>query len=89
MKVETIQVGELETNCYLLDINNNVVIIDPGDDFLKIKKAIGSRKVVGLLITHFHFDHIGALEEVISYYDLHINQVNDKHFLVMIIVSVA
>ena len=80
MKVEIIQVGELETNCYLLDINNNVVIIDPGDDFLKIKKAIGSRKVVGLLITHFHFDHIGALEEVISYYDLHINQVNDKHF---------
>ncbi len=85
MKVEIIQVGELETNCYLLDINNNVVIIDPGDDFLKIKKAIGSRKVVGLLITHFHFDHIGALEEVISYYDLHINQVNDKHFKYKII----
>ena len=80
MKVETIQVGEIETNCYLLDINNKVVIVDPGDEFLKIKKAIGSRKVVGLLITHFHFDHIGALEEVISYYDLSINKVTDKNF---------
>ena len=85
MKVETIQVGEIETNCYLLDINNKVVIVDPGDEFLKIKKAIGSRKVVGLLITHFHFDHIGALEEVISYYDLSINKVTDKNFKYQVI----
>ena len=81
MKIETIIVGELETNCYLLDINNEVVIIDPGDDFNIIKKAIGNRKVVGLLLTHFHSDHIGALEEVISYYDLHVNKVNSKKFI--------
>ncbi len=80
MKVETIEVGELSTNCYLLDINNKVVIVDPGDDFFKIKKAVGSRKVVGLLLTHFHFDHIGALEEVISYYNVSINKVNDENF---------
>ena len=81
MKVETVQVGYLETNCYLLDINNKVVIIDPGDDFFKIKKAVGNRKVVGVLITHFHGDHIGALEEVLSYYDADLNKVNDKSFI--------
>lgn len=81
MKIETIQVGELETNCYLLDIDNKVVVIDPGDDFPKIKKAIGNRKVVGVLITHFHGDHIGALEEVLSYYDVDLNKVSDKNFV--------
>lgn len=85
MKVEIIKVGELATNCYLLDIDNEVVIIDPGDDFLKIKKAIGERKVVGVLITHFHQDHIGALEEILSYYDLEINKVKSSKFKYKII----
>ena len=66
MKIETLQVGDLDTNCYILDINNKVVIIDPGDDFDRIKKQIGNREVVGVLITHFHFDHIGDLEEVMK-----------------------
>ncbi len=73
MNIETIQVGELETNCYILSIGNECIIIDPGEDFLKIKKAIGDRKVIGCLVTHFHPDHIGALEEVSSYYDIEIN----------------
>lgn len=81
MKIEIVKVGELETNCYLLDIDGEVVIIDPGDEFYKIKKAINNRKVVGLLITHFHFDHIGALEEILGYYNLEINKVNNPKFV--------
>ena len=80
MKIETLQVGDLDTNCYILDINNKVVIIDPGDDFDRIKKQIGNREVVGVLITHFHFDHIGAIEEVIGYYNVETNKVNSKAF---------
>ena len=80
MKVEIVEVGDLSTNCYLLDINNKVVIIDPGDEFNKIKKAVGDRKVVGVLVTHFHGDHIGALEEVLSYYETDLNKVKDKNF---------
>jgi len=80
MKIERIVVGELSTNCYLLSIDNEVVIIDPGDDFEKIKNQVGERKVVGVLITHFHFDHIGALEEVIGYYNVETNKVKSKNF---------
>ncbi len=80
MQIETIEVGDLNTNCYLLDINNEVVIIDPGDEFDKIKKAVNNRKVVGVLITHFHFDHIGALEEVIGYYNVDTNKINSPKF---------
>ncbi|MBO7523142.1 MAG: MBL fold metallo-hydrolase, partial [Bacteroidales bacterium] len=48
--------------------------------FSKIKEYLKGKKVVGCLITHFHGDHIGALEEVLSYYDLDINKINSKKF---------
>lgn len=69
MDIECIKVGPLETNCYLLSKDNMTIIIDPGDDFLKIKKKI-QNKVVCVLITHSHFDHIGALEGVKNYYEV-------------------
>lgn len=81
MKITTLQVGDLATNCYLLEKNNKVLIIDPGDEFSKIKAEINNKKVVGCLVTHFHFDHIGALEEVLSYYDLDVNKVTDPDFV--------
>lgn len=85
MKIENLVVGDLATNCYLLSINEECIIIDPGDEFSKIKKAIKDKKVVGCLLTHFHFDHIGALEEVLSYYDLEINKVKSNNFYFEII----
>lgn len=80
MKIEKIEVGYLNTNCYILKIDDECVIIDPGDEFPKIKKAVGDNKVVGVLVTHFHQDHIYALEEVLSYYDAELNKVNSTKF---------
>lgn len=80
MRITTLQVGNLATNCYLLEKNNKVLIIDPGDEFSKIKAEINDKKVIGCLVTHFHFDHIGALEEVLSYYDLDVNKVTNPDF---------
>jgi glyoxylase-like metal-dependent hydrolase (beta-lactamase superfamily II) len=74
MDIKVIKVGPLETNCYILTIDNECIIIDPGDDFNKIKSEIGSNKVIGCLVTHFHQDHIEALEEVVSHYDVEINK---------------
>ena len=74
MNIEKIIVGDLETNCYILSKGNECLIIDPGDEFLKIKEAIGNRKVIGCLVTHFHPDHIGALEEVLSFYNIEVNK---------------
>ena len=74
MDIKVIKVGPLETNCYILTIENESIIIDPGDDFNKIKEAIGTNKIIGCLVTHFHQDHIEALEEVVSHYDVEINK---------------
>lgn len=81
MLIEKIVVGSLETNCYLvINKKNEVLIIDPGDNFQKIKEKVNKRKVKGILVTHEHFDHIGALEEVESEYNVEVNNFIIKNF---------
>jgi glyoxylase-like metal-dependent hydrolase (beta-lactamase superfamily II) len=64
MIFETIVVGALEVNCYILSCGQSAsaIIIDPGDDAARIKKALASHKLSpGMVInTHGHYDHIGA-----------------------------
>lgn len=71
MVVDRVIVGILDTNTYILSKNNKVLIIDPGADKDKIINKINNKEVVGVLITHFHDDHIGALEDICNYY--HVN----------------
>lgn len=63
MNVEIVVVGIIGTNCYILSIDNHVLIIDPGDEFDKIMNVVNNRIIDGVLITHNHFDHIGAKED--------------------------
>ena len=70
MKIEVISVGKLRCNCYLLEIDGKVLVIDPGDDYDKIIDKIGNRELVGIIITHYHFDHIGALDSFVKNYDV-------------------
>lgn len=69
MKIETIKVGYLETNCYILIKDDKCLIIDPGDESDKIISKIGNLKVEGIIITHYHFDHIGALDDIKNKYN--------------------
>ena len=66
MEVKTIVTGTLEENCYVLIKDDKCLVIDPGSDYYNIKEAIGDKKVLGVLITHSHFDHVGALRNFLS-----------------------
>lgn len=66
MKIKKVITGVLDENCYVLIKNNTAIIIDPGDDYLDIKETIGENKVLAVLITHSHFDHIGALRNFLT-----------------------
>lgn len=72
MIVENVKTGYLEENCYVVSIGNESLIIDPGDDFDKIKNLVNGKKVLAILITHYHFDHVGALEDTKKYYNANV-----------------
>lgn len=63
MNIQTLSLGPLETNCYILWQKDpqKVVLIDPGDDVPALQKALRGKTVAGVLITHAHFDHILGL----------------------------
>lgn len=60
-ELEKVIVGQLQENCYILTVNNKTFLIDPGDEPDKIEKNLKEKNVVAILVTHHHFDHIGAL----------------------------
>ncbi len=78
MEIKKLVLGSLKTNCYIVIKNNECLIIDPAEEAEVIKDACQNYKVVGILVTHHHFDHIGALNELEKYYHLKHNTFNDS-----------
>lgn len=66
METEKIVTGLLDENCYVLKKNGSCLIVDPGDDYSNIKEVVGDAKVLAVLLTHSHFDHIGALRNFLT-----------------------
>ncbi|HZO35843.1 MAG TPA: MBL fold metallo-hydrolase [Solirubrobacteraceae bacterium] len=68
MDVRTLTVGPLKENCYLVrrDGAGSAVLIDPGEEPSRLIEAITEAGVTldAILLTHTHFDHIGAVAPV-------------------------
>lgn len=67
-------VGSVSTNCYLLKNKETgeMLIIDPGDNAGKIEQKILEMqgKPIAILLTHGHFDHILAADEIRKKYNV-------------------
>jgi len=65
LRVERLEVGELQTNCYLVWVEGaeSAIIVDPGAEADRIRAEITARKLKpnAILLTHAHFDHCGAV----------------------------
>ena len=64
MRIERYVVGALLTNCYLLESKGEAVVIDPGDITPELSEALAKTKLLYILLTHGHFDHVSAAEAV-------------------------
>ena len=70
MEVLKLTVGDMASNCYIIKKDNQVLIVDPGDWPDKIIASINKdEKVLAVLLTHGHFDHIQALDEVVAHFN--------------------
>lgn len=58
MEVKTFVVGPLLTNCYLIFSKDEAVFIDPGAFTKEMLKEIEDKKLLYIILTHYHWDHI-------------------------------
>lgn len=61
--------GIMEQNTYVLLKGKFALIIDAGAEIEEVKEVIGTRKVVGVMLTHLHFDHFWYVEEYLETFD--------------------
>lgn len=70
MKQVTMALGAYQTNCYMIwaEESDKCVVIDPGydaDTVLDQAKKQG-KTIEAILLTHGHFDHVGAVRDIAS-----------------------
>lgn len=73
MKWSQIALGALQTNCYIVENEEkSCIVFDPGSEGKKLINWLNKRdlKPIAILLTHAHFDHIGAVDEVREYYKI-------------------
>jgi len=67
LDVEMLTVGAIEENCFLLrrQGSDRVLVVDPGEEAERILAAAKEMgEVEAILLTHCHFDHVGAVAPV-------------------------
>ncbi len=72
INIKFFPVGPVQANCCLVYKDNKALIVDPGAEAEKIKNAVETLDVepVAVLLTHTHFDHMGALETIREAYGI-------------------
>ena len=68
--IQTVLCGEIQENAYIVSLpgRGDCAVVDPGDDYPDLKKALGGLRVAAILLTHCHFDHIMAVAEMAAEY---------------------
>jgi hydroxyacylglutathione hydrolase len=66
VEVRVFSVGPLQENCYLVREGDRALLVDPGDEADRLLAALEELgvKLDAILLTHTHFDHIGAVAPV-------------------------
>ncbi len=66
VKIHTLVVGRLQTNCYILQSDSTALVIDPGDESERIIRFLKdiAVKPTHIVATHTHFDHVLGVDTI-------------------------
>ncbi|ARJ27325.1 MBL fold metallo-hydrolase [Staphylococcus lugdunensis] len=81
MRISKLTLGLVDTNTYFVENDHSVILFDPAGEVDKIFKKLNqiNKPLQAVLLTHAHFDHIGALDEVLAKYPIPL-YMNDEEF---------
>ena len=66
MNVRKLTLGLYQTNTYILSTGTEAAVIDPGYEPDTILDALEGLTLKAILLTHGHFDHVGAVRELVA-----------------------
>ncbi len=85
LDVAQLPLGPIETNCYLVRATggDEAVVVDPAADATSIRLELGSRgaRCAAILITHGHWDHLGAVAELAEGSEAAVHMARDESSL--------
>jgi hydroxyacylglutathione hydrolase len=61
MQARGFTVGPLAENCWVIEQEGRAIVVDPGDEADRLYDAVQDLTVDAILLTHTHFDHVGAV----------------------------
>ena len=63
VNIKAVHCGIIQENAYIISRagRDDCVVVDPGDDYARLRQAVSERQVGAILLTHGHFDHILAV----------------------------
>jgi hydroxyacylglutathione hydrolase len=69
LAIDQLSLGQIGTNCYIVRADpdaKEAVVVDPGAEPAEVERALASlgAACAGILLTHSHYDHFGALAEL-------------------------
>ena len=73
MKWTQIPLGIMQTNCYIVEREDgSCLLFDPGSEGEKLIQLLEQKKLQprAIVLTHAHFDHIGAVDELRKYFTI-------------------
>ena len=74
IEIKSMTLGMVATNCYLIinKENKEALLVDPADNALRISNVIEENgcTLKAILLTHGHFDHIMALNDLKKRYNV-------------------
>ena len=80
MDIKVQAMGDYQTNCYIVTIDNKDIIIDPGVNALRwISSKVTNPNEI--LNNHGHFDHVWSNQEVKDRYNIKIYTPKDDNFM--------
>lgn len=72
MRISSLTLGLVDTNAYFIENDDGVLLVDPSSESAKIIKKLNqiNKPLKAILLTHAHYDHIGALDDIVEKYDV-------------------
>jgi hydroxyacylglutathione hydrolase len=61
MRARGFTVGPLQENCWVIEEGARAIVVDPGDEAERLIEELEGLTVDAILLTHTHFDHVGAV----------------------------